>query len=297
MKNFKPMLADKAPEDLGALNFPVLVSPKLDGIRCVIIDGKPVSRKLKDIPNEYIQRVLTDAKLPEGFDGELMMREQASFSETSGNVMRRDGEPDFVFNVFDCATAPGGFQERFAYVEGYLKRNPTQFATVVPHRLVQSASELLRIEECALSDGFEGAMIRSLDGPYKMGRATTKQGYLLKLKRFADDEAVVCGVAELMHNMNEATKDNLGRTKRSSAKAGKEGGDTLGKLLCKRVSDDCPVDVGGGFTAAQRAELWAVRDTLIGKIVKYKFQPDPAAPQNAPRFPVFLGFRDAADMD
>src|SRR3546814_14963046 len=31
--------------------------------------------------------------------------------------------------------------------------------------------------------------------------------------------------------------------------------------------------LGGGFTAAQRAELWAIRDTLPGRLAKYKHFP------------------------
>ncbi len=47
----KPMLAGKAPEDLADLNFPVIASPKLDGFRVMIIDGRarsPVSLGFRD---------------------------------------------------------------------------------------------------------------------------------------------------------------------------------------------------------------------------------------------------------
>lgn len=37
MANFKPMLAKDAPEDLSVLSYPLIVQPKLDGIRYTIV--------------------------------------------------------------------------------------------------------------------------------------------------------------------------------------------------------------------------------------------------------------------
>lgn len=54
MKPINPMLAT-AVENLDVLKYPVLVSPKLDGIRCLIIDGVAMSRSLKPIPNKHVQ--------------------------------------------------------------------------------------------------------------------------------------------------------------------------------------------------------------------------------------------------
>ena len=53
-------------------------------------------------------------------------------------------------------------------------------------------------------------------------------------------------------------------------------------------------EIGTGYTAKQRAEFWTSQP--VGKIVKYKFQPAGAKDEGKPRFPVFLGFRDKADM-
>jgi DNA ligase-1 len=47
---FKPMLAS----DCGGIEnvrFPVIASPKLDGVRALVIDGALMSRSLKPIPN------------------------------------------------------------------------------------------------------------------------------------------------------------------------------------------------------------------------------------------------------
>ena len=51
MSTFKPMLSGKA--DLAALQFPLLASRKLDGIRAVIRDGRVLSRTLKEISPSF----------------------------------------------------------------------------------------------------------------------------------------------------------------------------------------------------------------------------------------------------
>jgi DNA ligase-1 len=49
-----------------------------------------------------------------------------------------------------------------------------------------------------------------------------------------------------------------------------------------------------GLTDVLRAALWDKRKTLIGKIVKFRYQK--IGTMVAPRQPIFLGFRDKADM-
>src|SRR3954463_13358332 len=67
----EPMLAGKV--DLKKLRFPVLTSPKLDGVRCIIQGGVALARSLKPIPNVNVQKALKG--LPDGIDGELIMGE------------------------------------------------------------------------------------------------------------------------------------------------------------------------------------------------------------------------------
>lgn len=300
---FKPMLACKAPADLATLIFPLLVSPKLDGIRCIIRDGKAMSSKLLPIPNKYVQAQL--AGLPDGLDGELMLTLPGSFSAVSSAVMSHDGEPEFTYCVFDgYSDKPSPYEERLRAVVNWhgSQSNTWKRLEIVPHVLVNTLEEMMAKEAEYVAFGFEGLMIRSLAGPYKCGRSTEREGSLLKLKRFEDAEAMVYGVVEMMHNDNEATTNEVGATKRSTAKAGKRPAGVLGALKCRRP-DGVEFEIGSGFTAAQRAELWTEwraatppgSDGFGGCTVKYKFQPDPSEPNGPPRFPVFLGFRDEID--
>ena len=94
----KPMLAGKC-ERPDALSFPVLATPKLDGIRCLKINGRALTRSFKPVSNRFT-RGWIEANLPDGLDGELIVR-GTTFSETAGHIGRESGEPDFTFAVFD----------------------------------------------------------------------------------------------------------------------------------------------------------------------------------------------------
>lgn len=288
----KPMLASPAGE---LIQLPALLSPKLDGIRCLIIDGVAVGRSLKAIPNKYVQKLFGRSEF-NGLDGELIVGAPTAkevFQATSSGVMSIEGEPEVMFHVFDDFIETGGFQRRLHTAHRRIKKS--KCCVPVVHHEIQVADDLNRWEEDYLAMGYEGVMLRHPDGPYKHGRSTAKEGWLLKVKRFEDGEARIIGFSELMHNANEAKRNELGHLERSSHKAGKIGKQTLGALTVKDLKTGVEFDIGTGFTADQRQLLWARGDDLLGKVVKYKSQP--TGVKEKPRFPVFLGFRDAVDMD
>lgn len=296
---FQPLLAK--PVDWQYLDYGnLMLSPKLDGIRAIVINGVVYSRKLKPIPNAHVQRLFGRPEL-EGFDGELICgapNRPTVYGETYSAVMTQDGEPSVGFHVFDHIGNP---QDEFI-----LRHNriviPESLGlpvTRVEHHLVEGEKHLLFLEEKYLEIGFEGVMLRKFRGPqsrYKFGRSTPKEGTLLKLKRFEDAEAEVIGFEEEMANMNRPVINELGHTERSSDKAGLVGKGTLGNLICRMPSesgDGVTFSIGSGFTAADRRILWQERDTLVGRIVKYKSFD--YGVKDRPRFPVFLGFRDPID--
>lgn len=134
--------------------------------------------------------------------------------------------------------------------------------------------------------------MRSLDGPYKHGRSTFKEGTLLKLVRKYVEEAEIIGVEERMHNGNEAKKDALGRTERSVHKENLVGRGDLGAVIVKDLKTGVEFSVGTGFNDEERTSLWS--QDLTGKIIKYEFRG--FGDYDKPRFPVFKGFRDVNDM-
>ena len=288
----KPMLAGKC-EHPDALSFPVLATPKLDGIRCLKINGRALTRSFKPVSNRFT-RGWIEANLPDGLDGELIVK-GTTFSETAGHIGRESGEPDFTFAVFDYVS--DGVDVPYACRMQELRRLP-EFAHVekiLPVE-IRDAVQLADYEEKCLDGGYEGVMIRTPDSPYKCGRSTEREGWLLKIKRFEDAEAVVLDTYEGMSNHNEAQRDAFGRTKRSSAQAGKVGRGELGGFIVRIPKTGVEFRLGynhvlGGI---DRLTLWEQRASLIGKLVKFMHQPSGA--KEAPRFPKFIGFREAWDL-
>ena len=137
-------------------------------------------------------------------------------------------------------------------------------------------------------------MLRAPDGPYKYGRSTFNEGYLVKVKRFLDGEAVIDSCEELMHNANEKTLVRNGKAHRNSKKEGKVGRNMLGAYNVRDVHTGVEFSVGSGFTEAERMDLWDGANLNIGKVIKYRYFP--SGSKERPRFPTFLGFRDPIDL-
>ncbi len=290
----RPMLAGTI-TDSSKLRYPVIASAKLDGIRCLKVDGKVVSRSFKPIQNEHIRAIL-EFELPEGADGEIMSGE--TFQDCTSAVMRRAGKPEFtfwMFDLFDIRNLKEPYTERIHQMEQWERKQNSVHVAVVPTRLILSEMELLSYEEECLADGFEGVMVRDPDGPYKEGRSTEKQGWLLKLKRFVDAEAQVIGFEELFHNLNAVEINELGLTTRSHAKEGKVPADTLGKFKVRDLETGAEffIGTGEGLTQSLRKTIWRNRRAYLGKVVKYKYQA--VGVKEVPRLPVWLGFRDRRD--
>lgn len=300
---FKPILAGEC-TDIHKLRYPVMASPKLDGIRALVLNGVLVSRNLKPIPNVELQARYGQTTY-EGLDGELIAGSPSHkdcFRTTTSIVMSRDKTATSVrFHAFDLTQqGEDAFERRIFALHRAINANDLGDVALVPHYLCRNADRLSRAEAAWLAKGYEGLMIRDPAGPYKQGRSTEREGWLLKLKRFADAEAEVVGLEEQMANNNTATTDNLGHTKRSTHKANMAGKGVLGALVCVGVNGPykgVQFNVGTGFDDKTRADLWeSHRDVapLYGRVVKYKYFP--SGSKDAPRFPTFLGFRDSKDM-
>jgi len=132
-----------------------------------------------------------------------------------------------------------------------------------------------RYAQNQVDDGYEGIMIKDVDAPYKCKRGTA----WMKWKPTITVDLEVIGY-------EEGTGRNKGR---------------LGALVCEGVDDGkkISVNVGGGFTDAQRDDFWDSRNELIADIAEIKAD---AVTQNANgtyslRFPRFVRFRNFAGGD
>lgn len=291
-KPFKPMLA--SPADLDALRYPIFASPKLDGIRASVVGGKLLSRSLKEIPSRHVFNQLSRSMF-EGLDGELIVGEPTSescYRDTVSHIMADNKVFSYTYYVFDLWHHDGGFQQRRKeLVDRYFAAACATSASLslVAHELLHNRDELDTYEAEQVGLGHEGVMLADPHATYKFGRATTKGGELLKVKRFVDSEAVIIGHEEEMFNGNEAETNELGRTKRSTAKAGLVGKGTMGALVVRDVVTGVEFNIGTGFTAEDR-RMFAMGGRL-GETVKYKSFP--IGVKDKPRHPVYLGLRPA----
>ena len=287
--SFKPMLADAV--DLSILRYPVVVSPKLDGVRATFLNGRLRTRSLKPLANRAIQKIL----YPFPLDGELIVGDANSksvFRDTMKVVSAFDADiKDLKYHVFDMVTGDN-FRERLKAAHDAIDGD--EFMVPVPHAECSTENSLLQYEDWALNAGFEGVMLRDPVGKYKFGRSTAREGALLKMKRKLTSEARVIGFEEQMHNANELKTDALGYAERSSHQANMIPTGVLGALVVKDLKTGVEFNVGTGFTAEDRAGIWRQKDTLIWKLITYEYLP--IGIKDKPRHPVFLGWRMEEDQ-
>jgi DNA ligase 1 len=296
----KPMLANKewAWDDI---KYPVYVQPKYDGVRALVKDGVVYGRSGDPIKNQLVQTMFGWL---EGCDGELVaagkMRDKNCCRLTTSIVNSPTKDEDCDFIVYDVWDSPEeDFYTRFDKKMSYL------FATLAPEdggsepnvsrpALVVNQQELEERHKEHLSQGYEGTIIRKPLALYKHGRSGKKDMALLALKDFTDTEGTVVGSTELMHNENAKEQNAFGRTKRSSAKAGKVASGMLGTLIVESPKWKKQFEIGSGFTESERKAMWLTRELLIGKIVKFKYFDHGG--KDKPRHPIFLSWREKGDM-
>jgi DNA ligase-1 len=306
----RPMLASATPESLSTLHYPVLASPKIDAIRCLILsaedyeqqtgnecytDAVPVTRKLKPIPNRYVREMLSQRDLI-GLDGELAVglpTGQDVMQRATSGLMSHDGQPDFHFHVFDNWTrGKTPFNRVYHHLQS-LTLPP--YISILPQKIILSAELLSEFEEECLTLKYEGAVTRLPDSPYKFNRSTPREQYLVKIKQYKTSEAKIVGFNPWYHNANPLEQDELGYAKRSSHQENKVAAEMLGSFQVEK--DNILFSVGGGMTHQQRFLYWKMREELLadGYHVTYKHFANSGV-KNKPRQPIFLNLRHPSDM-
>lgn len=287
----KPLLACEVDPD--KVNYPILVSVKLDGIRALVIDAVVYSRSLKPIRNKLVQRLFGKPKF-NGLDGELVVGDiyaKDVFQKTTSGVMSEDAEEDVKFYVFDRWDMPDvAYEDRVkTLAEKTLTTAPILMLRQV---VVNSAEELQELLDIEKLNGGEGLIGRNPKGRYKYGRSTPKEQLSVKFKFFEQDEFEVVGFTERMHNTNEAELDELGYTKRSSAQDGLVPMGTMGSIVLKY--GDTTFACGTGFDDAQRKHIWENKEDYLGKLASIRYML--VGSKDLPRIPSFIGWRHEEDM-
>jgi DNA ligase-1 len=294
----KPMLLYQQNPDLKKIEYPVYVTAKLDGIRCITHKGAALSRSLKPIPNEFIQSVL--AKLPHGLDGELIVGEPTAkdvFQQTTSFVRSIDKVGPFNFYVFDFWDSNEPYINRQTIMRAEAKKDKQGCIVIVEPLIAHNEADIIRTEAFYVDQGYEGVILRNPHGEYKHGRTTATSNNAYKLKRFADSEAIVTDILPEMHNANEVKRGATGKIERSTTAAGLVAKKSMGALVVHDEKLNWTFQVGTGFTAEQRKWWWESRAWILASkskmVIKYKYFP--VGVVDKPRHPVFLGVREKFD--
>jgi DNA ligase-1 len=297
-KSFKPMLAPNEKVELTDMKLPLLVSMKLDGIRCIFKDGRMYTRSLKPFENKYIVerfQYLADLSAEKNLilDGELLAK-SVPFTELSGIIRSYEQKLpyDLNFYAFDVV-----FKDEF----------DTPFATRV-QQLSTIQSDLhpwgivlpqiwmedhLKIEEYfkeALAWGCDGLILRNPYGHYKCGRGTVKEALIFKLKPFQTFDAQIVNVLEGTRvDPNAEKKTNeLGYSVTSKKKDDRIPGGYACDFVVMYEGKELRVSIAA--TAEEKREIWLKQQKYIGRWIEYKGMLVGA--KELPRHPVFVRFRD-----
>lgn len=270
----EPMLCEKY-NDQKKLNWPMLVQPKLDGIRlsALIKNGEvflKTGRGNKEV--KYLNKIRQDLNklfqnLPDNviLDGEAYNLDWDFNTLTSVFKRELTMHPDndkIHYYIFDYI-GPGKFIDRHAILLNASKNLNLKNVTVLPYVEVKNADEFMTAHIEYVSRGLEGSILRIPDTKYIHGRSKN----ILKHKDFDDDEGIVIDI--------------------------KEGTGSEKGLAMMVIKDKCGNihDIRPRGTFDSRKEWFDNKKNYIGKLFTYRYQ-GINKDTGALRFPTGIAFRD-----
>lgn len=274
--DFRPMLAPRevpanTPDYFERLQYPLLLSPKIDGIRGVVMRDAVYSKSMLELPSYQVQTEFD--KIP-FLDGEFTVGPITApdvCRRTMSHVTSNDKPGDLVFNVFDWVEP--SWKNRPFYLRLEAAANAIRGVpkyNLVEHHEVDDLEGLLLYENKCLEEGYEGIMMRNPVGHYKYGRGTLKEGLIYKLKRFEDTEGVIVGFEEELTNTSPQERDAIGMAKRADLKENKLPAGRVGKFMVSYGEDTIKVSPGN-FTKAELKDFFEDTSLFMYKPLKFRF--------------------------
>jgi len=261
-----PMLAHDYKKRGKDIEWPALIQPKLNGIRCLATVGKNsvsyLSRegKLFTTLGHLSKPLLRLGHKNMILDGELFTR-KLTFQEISSAVKRLQEDTLLLeFWVYDIVM-DGPFAERLGTLEAFDLKKPL---ILVPTVSAKNENVMLKLQDNFVLKGYEGTIIRNMMGSYK---AQYRSADLQKYKDFFDEEFKIVGA-----------KDGVGKDE-------------------KAVTWICVTEEGEEFecvpngTYPQRRKWWKDRTKYFGKMLTVRYQ-NLSDDRNVPVFPKGIAVRD-----
>lgn len=302
MTFIKPHKAENYEED--KVRFPIGALPKIDGVRGINPAGQMYARTLKRLKNRYTTEFYSKPEF-EGIDGELAAQEETHpdlCRLTASAVNTIEGTPFTLWHGFDFIQQDilglrycERHQALAIHVRTMQEQGKCGTVRVVPLIVIDNVEQLRRQHAAWIEMGYEGTILRDLNGAHKNGKSTVKQGSYLRIKDFEDAEALVLAIIEGEENLNEAQTNELGHTYRTSHKDNKVPNGMVGSLLCMDLETKEEITVSAGsMPHDMRKYYFNHPEEIIQKIITYKRFPKGVL--NKPRFPTFKSIRSPEDM-
>jgi len=233
------------------------VSEKLDGVRARWDGQQLISRGglLLHAPKWFTQD-FPDTVL----DGELWIA-RGKYQQTVSIVRKQQphtGWQKIKFMIFDLPDHSGTFSDRVNQMQSMAKQSASPFLQFIEQVQIASNEQLIQRLQLVTDQGGEGLMLHRMSGLYRSGRSHD----ILKLKPFADAEAIVTGY-----------------------RPGK--GQFTGKMGAIQVkpTQGKTFFIGSGFSHQERDN-----PPPLGSTISYRYQG--FTDSGIPRFAVFLRVRD-----
>ena len=288
---FECMLATDSAKHEKKMVGEMLIEPKLDGVRVIVIcdvdkdEVKLFSRNGKELSNfpeinKQFDEMLDQMSESMVFDGEVMSDD---FQTLMREIHRKGGAKtkDAKLNLFDCMPlgdfmaggCDGDIMTRKTMLEKFEFGPNINLVEYVKMNLSEpdGQKQFADYNKLCIDRGFEGIMVKPVGGIYECKRSVL----WLKVKPFIEVSLTVVDV-------EEGTGRNAGK---------------LGALIVEGKDDDkfIKTNVGSGLTDADRESFWNAKDKLIGQIVEVRAdaitQNQDAKDTWSLRFPRFLRFR------
>ena len=288
---FDCMLATDSAKHEKKMTGEMIVEPKLDGVRVIVIcdvDKDEVTlfsrngKELLNFPeiNRQFDEMLDQMSESMVFDGEVMSDD---FQTLMREIHRKGGAKtkDAKLNLFDCMPledfmaggCDGDIMTRKTMLEKFQFGPNINLVEYVKMNLSEpdGQKQFADYNKLCIDRGFEGIMVKPVGGIYECKRST---GWL-KVKPFIE-------VSLKVTDVEEGTGRNAGK---------------LGALVVEGKDMDkfIKTNVGSGLTDEDRETFWKAKEKLIGQIVEVRAdaitQNQETTDEWSLRFPRFLKFR------
>jgi len=204
---FAPMLSKQWEDRKDEIDWSkgVYVSPKMDGLRCVITEDGASSRNGKSFVSfRHILRELEPVfkKFPGLIlDGEVYTNKlKTDFNKIISLAKKtKPTEEDFIeserwleYHVFDCPYFEGGYHERYTELQDFFNKHfrDNKWIKLCPHSLIKEEAKIEEFLQRYIEAGYEGLMANTYDGVYEQKRSKN----ILKHKLFQDCEAEIVDI-------------------------------------------------------------------------------------------------------